>query len=77
MESTTGWPMPAIQTPLPERQAILNQLPAHALPGTKPFIQQPQQAGARAWLPAYEAHWDHSLEKLRQLISETKGEEAR
>ena len=75
VEYTTGWAMPEIQTPMPERQVILNQLPAHTSSAVKLIVQQPQWAGARRWLPAYEAHWDNHLEKLRQLTGETKGEE--
>jgi len=77
VEDATGWGMPEIQMPTPERQTILNQLPAHTSRVVKPFVQQPQQIGARTWLPAYDAHWNNSLEKLRQIISQNLRKETK
>ncbi|MFN8489089.1 MAG: SRPBCC domain-containing protein [Caldilineaceae bacterium] len=67
MEATIGWPRPEIETPTPERQVILNQLPGASAPAVKLLASAASQISERTWVRTYEIRWESSFEQLQQL----------
>jgi hypothetical protein len=76
VQATPGWAMPQIQTPAPERQVILNQLPVTGRSTARPIVHHPMYSVEQIWLRDYAARWDSCLDKLQQITAETEGGKA-
>jgi uncharacterized protein YndB with AHSA1/START domain len=70
VEYATGWTLPQIQAPAPERHAVLNQLPSGDLVLARQMVHQPMRIAEKTWFRTYEMRWDSCLDKLQQIANE-------
>lgn len=73
-EYTSGWPMPQVQTPMPERQVILNQLPGASTFAVQPLVSAASPISERAWVRTYATRWESSFEQLQQIVLHRQGD---
>jgi len=67
-EYTSGLPMPQVQTPTPERQVILNQLPSASTAAVTLLASSISQISERTWGRTYESRWESAFDQLQQIV---------